>query len=220
MSLNFIQTPYGRVFKNEAYTQDEFEFRKIAVLFPKSVEAMQSLIAAGLPKAIAESNVKDVEGFKAQLIAEIKEDGKVKNFPISKIFKDGDRYADDRTQMFKDNPENEGKEVPEFYNNTRGFYILNFKSKFDLEWYGPKKSDGLKDDTWAETAIYDGSWARLLTKAYHYGKEGNKGYSTGLSKFVQKWCDDEKFGGSGGASADVSDAVEFVPKASAEDYIN
>jgi hypothetical protein len=223
MAFNIHQTPYGRVWRNEAHTQDEKEFRKIAILFPKDVTAMQSLIAAGLPKEIAESNVSAVEALKKAIASEIKEDGKVKGFAISKVFKDGDAYANTRIQNFEDDPENEGKPVPAYFHQTRGFYILNFKTKFAVEWYGPKKSDGMKDDTWAEGEVYNGCWARLLTKAYGYKVEGNQGYALGLGKFIQKWCDDEAYGGGSGestASAVVEDAVDFTPKPSADDYIN
>jgi hypothetical protein len=228
MSLDFIQTPYGRLNWFEAHTPDEKEFRKTALMLPKTVEAMQSLIDQGLPKEIAETNIKDVEAMIAEVAKQVKEDGKAKSFNVrKKLFKDGDAYSDDRIQQFEDNPENEGKPVPDYLNTTRGFYILNMKTKFALEFYGPKKSEGVRDDTWADSNLYNGCWARMLVKPYPYKVEGNQGYALGLSKFIQKWCDDENFGSgssssssTGGASVEVDDVVEFTPKAKTEDYIN
>ena len=169
MSITVITTPYGRFWRNESFTEDEKGFRKIAMLLPKNIEAMQSLIDAGLPKEIAETNVNDVEAMVKEVTKQVTEDGKAKGFNVrKKMFKDGDAYADSRVQQFEDNPENEGRSAPEYLNQTRGFYIINAKTKFELEFYGPKKSEGQRDDTWAEEHMYNGSWARFFTKPYPY----------------------------------------------------
>jgi hypothetical protein len=220
--MDNIQTPYGRVYKNEATSLDDNGARKIALMLPKNLEGLKSLTDAGLNTEIAEGILKDVTTFIGTVSDMVAADGQAKGFTGKKMFKDGDKYADQRIEDFKDDPENEGKEAPEYYNNTRNFWIVNAKTKFDIEFYGPKKSEGMRDDTWAESEIYDGSWARLLVKPNFYNYQGKKGYNFYIGKFIQKWTDDQPYGGgSSASSADVEDAVEFSnPKATPSDYIN
>ena len=220
--MEIMTTPYGRFNYIELSQPNDKGKRTAVLMLPKNLEAMAGLIDSGLPKDIAETNVKDVEKFRTDLAAMIKEDGKHPKFNAKvKLFKDGDAYADQVTENWKDDEENAGKEPPAWLDATRNYWMMNAKTGFDLDFYGPRKSEGKRDDTWADSEIYNGSWGRFPVKPNDYNVDGNKGYTLYISFWVQKWADDEKLGGDGGSSGGgPDDAVEFVPKASANDYID
>ena len=118
--MEIVTTPYGRFNWLELSAPNDKGKRTAVLMFPKNIEAMASLIESGCPKEVAETNVADVEKFRDEVAKVIADDGKHPKFNSkSKLFKDGDKYADQATEDWKADPENAGKDLPAYLGNTK-----------------------------------------------------------------------------------------------------
>ena len=216
--MDTMWSPYGRLafskFTDEnADKKNNGKLRYSCALYlPKNREGLRSLDNAGMTDAAAATVLKGVEEFKATVQEAMKTEAP-KNMKISKIFKDGDKYADDKVAEWElDNDE----DAPDYLNSTKNMYILQLSTEFAPKIVGPKMAAG---ELPTEEA-YDGCWIRCLIRGYGWSYNGTKGWSLGLGGTVQKWQDAPAYGSASSADVEGEDAMELAPSADADDFID
>jgi hypothetical protein len=223
MANEVFQTPYVRLAwpkLTDETAEDKANGKKkfsCSIYIPKNEEAYASLMTDGREESVKKlvpKLLKDAEGFVKTMRDLTK---KVDPKSAAKIFKDGDKKADDKkAELELEKPE---EPMPAWVDSTRNFWILNVSTEFKPKFFGPKAADGAQDDGWAEEELYAGAWVRLDVRSpYKWNYQGKKGASIGMGGKVQKWQDAEAF--SSGTSVTAEDTDEVVPAVEDADTID
>lgn len=214
------KSPYGRIaFPNLLEVDDNGKY-STALFLPRTEKPFAGLVAKGLPENHVKKIIADVEQFKDEVIADLKEASKHKRFDHASLFKDGKEKVEAAIEAFK--AEKPDSEIPSYCYNAQDCWVINVKSQFVPKFYGPKASEGELGSEWAKGEIYGGVWARLDVMAYDWIYQGKKGTSLGLGGTVQKWTDDSNWDATtgGGGDSEMDDALEFKPEAAADDFLS
>jgi len=214
--MEAIKSPYARLAWNHLTEKDEHDKFSCALYLPKNTKALDSV--KGLSDTQKQQLVDGVEAFRKNVMATVDKEKTAKAFKSETLFKDGDEKADAAVDTFK--AENPGKEVPAYCNFTRNMWVINLKSMYQPDFYGPKASEGKLGADWASENIYAGCWVRADVRDYNWNYQGKKGYSLGLGGMVQKWTDDSSFEASSSGGSEVDDALEISPTATADDFLD
>ena len=214
----YVRLAWPKLTEKEAETKDNGKKKySCSIYIPKNELAYETLKSDGRETALTPmipNLLKDCEAFVKQMKDKVKAlDAK----SAAKIFKDGDKKADDKKAELE--LEKPGEDIPAYVDATRNFWILSVNSEYQPKFFGPRASEGVKDDAWAEENLYAGVWVRLDVRSpYSWSFKGRKGVSIGMGGTIQKWQDDAAYGG--GSESTVEDAVELVPTLSDEDTID
>jgi hypothetical protein len=213
--MEALKSPYARLAWNHLIEVDEHDKYSCALYIPKNADALASI--KGLTDSQKQQILDGAEQFKKTVIAKVNEEKTAKAFKAESLFKDGDEKADTATENFK--AENPGKPVPDYCGFTRNMWVINIKSQYQPDFYGPRASEGKLGVDWAKDNIYGGCWVRADVRGYNWAYQGKKGYSLGLGGMVQKWMDDTSFE-AGATTTEVEDALEVAPNATADDFLD
>lgn len=222
MSNKVIQTPYVRLAfpkLTDSTADDKANGKKkygCAIYIPKDESAYDSLKTDGreesvnklVPKLLAQSQA---------FVKEMKDAVKKLDPKSVKIFKDGDKKADDKAEELA--LEKPDEPLPAYVDSTRGFWILNVSTEFKPTFFTPRAAEGAQSDEWAEEELYAGCWVRIdVRNPYKWSYQGKKGASIGLGGKVQKWQDAQAFGS--GSTVKAEDTEELVPAVEDADTID
>ena len=213
--MEVLKSPYARLAWNNLLEVDENGKYSCALNIPKNADALKSI--KGLTDSQKQQILDGAEQFKKTCIAGCNAEKENKAFKAESLFKDGDAKADDATAKFKEN--NPGKPVPEYCEFTRNMWIINIKSNYQPDFFGPRASEGKLGADWAKENIYGGCWVRADIRGHNWTFKQKKGYSLGLGGMVQKWMDDTSFE-AGPTTTEVEDALEVAPDATADDFLD
>lgn len=212
--MDAIKSPYARLAWNNLLEQDENGKYSCALYIPKNADALSTI--PGLTDSQKKQILDGAESFKAAVIAACEQEKPTKAFKSDSLFKCGDEKADIAEENFK--AENPDKEVPSYCGFTKNFWVINIKSNYQPDFYGPRASEGKLGADWAKDNIYGGCWVRADVRGYKWNFNGKKGYSLGLGGTVQKWMDDSSFE-AGSSDTSVEDTMEVAPAKSSDDFL-
>jgi len=213
--MDAIKSPYSRLAWNHLVEQDDQGKYSCALYIPKNEAAMATI--PGLTDSQKKQILDGAATFKAKIIEAVDREKQAKAFKAESLFKDGDEKADIATENFK--AENPGKDVPSYCDFTRNFEVINLKSNYQPDFYGPRVSEGKLGADWAKDNIYGGCWVRVDVRGYNWNYQGKKGYSLGLGGSVQKWMDDSSFE-AGSSESTMDDAmVVGAPEKNSDDFL-
>jgi len=213
--MNVSKSPYARLAWNNLLEPDEHGKYSCALYLPRTKEALSTV--QGLTDAQCKQILDGVEKFRKETIAAVDAEKNNKAFKATTLFKCGNAKADDAAENFK--AEHPDKAVPDYCNFTRDMWVINIKSNYQPDFYGPRASEGKLGADWAKDNVYGGCWVRADVRSYNWNFNGKKGSSLGLGGSVQKWQDAPSFEATG-SDTEVEDTLEVAPSASSDDFLD